>query len=87
MIHHWSISSVPKDPEPNAAPLLYWFKLVRSADGSVDFIPYLIDDNSGVGTQVLATDMNGDKLPDIVVGNKRGTFIHLHSTKQVSEAE
>ena len=38
------------DPDRNMAAVLYWFKLVRGADHSVDFIPYLIDNNSGVGT-------------------------------------
>ena len=57
--------------------MLYWFKLVRATDGSVDFVPHLIDNDSGVGTQVVATDINGDGLPDIVVGNKKGAFVHL----------
>jgi hypothetical protein len=57
--------------------VLYWFKLVRGADRSVDFVPHLIDSDSGVGTQVVARDINGDRLPDIVVGNKKGAFVHL----------
>jgi hypothetical protein len=75
------------DAEPNAPAVLYWFKLVRHADKSVDFIPYLIDDNSGIGTQVVAGDVNGDKLPDVVVGNKKGTFVFLHEVKTVSREE
>lgn len=75
------------DAEPNAAAVLYWFKLVRGKDKAVEFIPYLIDDDSGIGTQVMAGDINGDKLPDVVVGNKKGTFVHLHQAKKVSEAE
>ena len=75
------------DAEPNAPAVLYWFKLVRGADKSVDFIPYLIDDNSGVGTQVTAADLNGDHLPDIVVGNKKGTFVHIHTATKVSKEE
>ncbi len=67
------------DAEPNAAAVLYWFKLVRSANNGVDFVPQQIDDDSGVGTQVLAADVNGDTLPDIIVGNKKGTFVHIHS--------
>ena len=43
--------------------MLYWFKLARDGKGGVDFIPHRIDDDSGVGTQVVATDVNGDGLP------------------------
>lgn len=75
------------DAEPNAPAVLYWLKLVRGKDKSVDFVPYQIDDSSGIGTQVLAGNINGDKLPDIVVGNKKGTFVFLHETKKVSKAE
>ena len=69
------------DPDRNELAVLYWFKLARNGDGSVNFIPYQIDDDSGVGTQVVATDVNGDGLPDIVVGNKKGTFVHLQQKK------
>src|SRR5439155_15645488 len=72
------------DPDRNSAAVLYWFKLVRGADHSVDFVPYLIDDDSGVGTQVVAGDINGDGLPDVVVGNKKGAFIHLQQKKSVT---
>jgi hypothetical protein len=75
-----------KDAEPAAPAVLYWFKLVRQGK-DVDFIPYQVDDNSGVGTQVTAGNVNGDKLPDIVVGNKKGVFVFLHEAKKVSKAE
>jgi hypothetical protein len=75
------------DPEPNAPAVLYWFKLVRGAGGAVDFVPHLIDNDSGVGTQVVAADINGDKLPDIVVGNKKGAFVFLQERKKVSKDE
>jgi len=75
------------DAEPGAPAVLYWFKLVRHQDKSVDWIPYQIDNDSGIGTQVVAGDVNGDKLLDIVVGNKKGTFVHLHQVKQVSKEE
>ena len=75
------------DADPNAAAVLYWFKLVRGKDHTVDFIPYQIDDNSGIGTQVIAGDVNGDKNPDIVVGNKKGTFVFIQETKKVSKSE
>jgi hypothetical protein len=72
------------DPDRNDAAVLYWFKLTRGADKQVDFVPNLIDDASGVGTQVVATDINGDSLPDIVVGNKRGTFVYIHQKRSIS---
>ena len=75
------------DVEPGAPAVLYWFKLVRSPNQGVDFIPYLIDNDSGIGTQVVAGDVNGDGLPDIVVGNKKGTFVHLHSARKTTREE
>ena len=75
------------DAEPDALAVIYWFKLVRSPEGKVSWVPQFVDDDSGVGTQVLATDLNGDGEPDIVVGNKKGTFVHLHETKPVSKEE
>ena len=75
------------DAEPNAPAVLYWFKLVRGADKSVDFVPYQIDNNSGVGTQVVTGFVGNKKYPDVVVGNKMGTFVHLHTAKKVSKAE
>ena len=36
---------------------------------------------------MVAADANGDGLPDIVVGNKKGTFVHIHSKKTVSQEE
>jgi hypothetical protein len=65
------------DVEPNATPVLYWFELKREG-GKVNYLAHLIDDASGVGTQVVAGDLNGDKKPDVVVGNKRGAFVFLH---------
>jgi len=66
------------DPEPNAPAVLYWFELRRNG-GQATFIPHLVHDRSGVGTQVLATDLNGDGKIDIVAGNKQGLFVHLRN--------
>jgi len=74
------------DPGGDQAPVLYWFKLTRNAD-TAQFLPMKIDDDSGVGTQVQVGDVNGDKLPDIVVGNKKGTFVHIQSRRAVSKEE
>jgi hypothetical protein len=64
------------DADPNAPAVVYWFELKREG-GKASFVGHQIDDNSGVGTQVMAGDINGDKKPDVVVGNKRGGFVFL----------
>jgi hypothetical protein len=75
------------DPEPNAPAVLYWFRLTRGADGTVAWVPHLVDNDSGVGTQVVAGDVTGNGLPDVVVGNKKGTFLFLQERQAVSREE
>ncbi len=75
------------DPGAHEPAVLYWFKVVRGGrSGDAKFIPYLIDNDSGVGTQFVVRDLNKDQKPDIVVSNKKGTFVHLQtsSTKHSS---
>ena len=64
------------DPEPMAPAVVWWFELRREG-GSAKFIPHLIDDDSGIGTQFFVGDVNCDGKPDVVVGNKRGAFVHI----------
>ena len=56
---------------------LYWFELNR-AEGAVTWVPHLIDDASGVGTQVTVGDVTADGLTDIVVASKKGAFVFVH---------
>jgi hypothetical protein len=72
------------DVEPNAPAVLYVFRQARLPDGSTEFEPQLVDSESGVGTQLTAADIDGDGRPDILVSNKRGTFVFLTSTKSTS---
>jgi len=75
----WAHGRNGLDPESHDFPaVLYWFQLVRHANGHADFVPHLIDDDSGVGTQVVAGNIVNQKFPDIVVGNKKGTFLFKH---------
>jgi putative membrane-bound dehydrogenase-like protein len=71
-----------KDPGALEPPLLYWFRTSREGK-QIRFIPYRIDGDSGVGTQVVAGDINGDKWDDVIVGNKKGTFVFTHVAQQV----
>ena len=59
------------DPEPNEPAVLYAF-LLEAKDGKATWTAEIIDDNSGVGCQVMAADLNADKKPDIIAANKKG---------------
>jgi len=65
------------DPDPYGPAVLYWFKTVRNpkAPGGAEFRPELIHNRSGVGSTVLAVDLNKDGAMDIVTSTNRGTFI------------
>jgi len=65
------------DPGGHEPAVLYWFELRRPQKGRVEFVPYKIDDNSGVGTQFEITDLNSDGRPDIVTSNKKGVHVFL----------
>ncbi len=71
-----------KDPEPNAPAVIYWFELKRPSGQAPRFVPPAIDDASGVGTQVVARDLNGDGRPDVIVGNQKGSFVFVQSAGQ-----
>ncbi len=66
-----------KDEEPMADPVLYWFQIKRDGKGGAEFIPHLIDNDSGVGTQVTPGDIDQDGKMDVVVSNKKGVFVFL----------
>lgn len=65
-----------KDPGHSAPATLLWLEMQRSGD-SLRFIPHVIDNSSGVGTQVTVGDVNQDGLLDIVCGIKRGAYLFL----------
>jgi hypothetical protein len=71
----WWAHGPKGDADPNAPPALYWFEAKRGKDGITRFEPHEIDNDSGIGTQFVVDDVNGDKLPDIVVANKKGVFL------------
>jgi hypothetical protein len=71
------------DVEPMATPVNYAFLLRRDpkAPGGATFVSKLIDDASALGTQVVAMDVNGDKVPDVLTASKLGTFVFLTKRK------
>jgi hypothetical protein len=83
----WAHGKNGPDPDSNGAAVLYWFQLVRPAKGLAEFVPHLIDEDSGVGTEVTPGYVTDKKHPDIVVGNKKGVFLFKHEVKKVSHEE
>jgi hypothetical protein len=71
----WWAHGPKGDADPNAPAMLYWFEGSRGADGLMSFTPRVIDNDSGIGTQFVVTDVNGDRLLDVAVSNKKGTFL------------
>ena len=65
------------DPDPFGPPVLYWYRTVRNpkAPGGAEFVPELIHNQSGAGSDVFAADLNKDGLMDIVTATRFGAFI------------
>jgi hypothetical protein len=74
---YWSHLEDYTDPDPLGPPVLYWFRTVRNpkAPGGAELVPELIHNRSGVGSDVLATDLNKDGALDVVSSTRLGTFI------------
>ena len=72
------------DPDPYGPAVLYWYRTVRNpkAEGGAEFVPELIHNRSGVGSQFVVTDLNGDGSPDIVTSGPKGTFIFWNQMHQ-----
>ncbi len=66
-----------KDPGGKEAPVIYWIELTHDAQGNPTWVKHLIDDDSGVGLQVIVEDMNGDGKLDILNANKKGVIAFL----------
>ncbi|MFO0849662.1 MAG: VCBS repeat-containing protein [Gemmataceae bacterium] len=69
--------------EPGSAweARVYYLKAVKERDGYINFVPHVIDPDSGVGTQFVVADINGDGLPDVVTSNKKGVHVIVQQRK------
>ncbi|HEV2273991.1 MAG TPA: FG-GAP-like repeat-containing protein [Acidobacteriaceae bacterium] len=74
---YWSHRDDYLDPDPYGLPVLYWYRTVRNpkAPGGAEFVPELINNRSGAGSNLLAVDLNKDGAVDLVTPTRFGTFI------------
>jgi Domain of Unknown Function (DUF1080)/FG-GAP-like repeat len=74
---YWSHHEGFLDPDPYGPPVLYAYLTRRNpkAPGGAEFVPELIHNQSGAGSQILATDLNKDGVVDIVTSGVYGAFV------------
>jgi hypothetical protein len=67
------------DPDPYGAAVLYVYRTIRNkqAPGGAEFVPELVHNQSGAGSQVLAVDLNKDGVIDLVTSGELGAFAFL----------
>jgi hypothetical protein len=58
---------------------MYWYEIKKSTGSPPQFVKHKIEAgiDTGIGTQFFVGDINGDKLLDIVLSNKKGTNVLL----------
>jgi hypothetical protein len=80
---YWSHLDTQLDPDGYGPPVVYVYKTVRDpkASGGAKFVPQLVHNRSGVGSDVLADDLNKDGAVDIVTATDRGVFIYWNTPK------
>jgi putative heme-binding domain-containing protein len=65
------------DPGSDQPAVVYWFEAKRDSSGLTSYIPRVIHQQSGVGTQFWVGDLNGDDLLDVVTSNKSGVHVSV----------
>lgn len=68
------------DPGEFDTPYLYWYEFIPGP--TPKWNRHQIDDDSGVGVHVVAEDITGDGLIDVIISNKKGVFVFEQERKQ-----
>ena len=63
------------DPGAHEPAVLYWFEYKPGKMPA--WVKHEVDNDSGSGLNLVVEDINGDKLPDIIVSNKKGVHVFL----------
>ncbi|MDB5115548.1 MAG: repeat protein [Mucilaginibacter sp.] len=86
---YWSHLDSYFDPYPYCPAVLYAYITVRDkkAPGGARFVPELIHNRSGAGSDVTVADLNKDGAVDIITSTDRGTYIFWNTTKSKGKAK
>lgn len=68
-----------KNPGTHGPPLLYWYEFTPTEPF---WIAHQIDDASGAGLNIVAQDITGDGLMDIIISNFKGVFVFENQSKK-----
>jgi hypothetical protein len=67
------------DPGENEPAMLYWFEFKPGK--KPEWIRHEVDNDSGAGINFVVEDINSDKLPDIIISNKKGVYVFTQQRK------
>ncbi|RVU02818.1 DUF1080 domain-containing protein [Mucilaginibacter limnophilus] len=81
---YWSHLDSYFDPDPYGPPVVYVYKTVRDkkAPGGARFVPELVHNRSGAGSDITVGDIDKNGTIDIVTSTDRGTFIFWNKGKR-----
>jgi len=65
------------DPADHGPPVISWFTSQPDKKPKPKWTEYRIDDDSGVGLNIMSEDINGDGLVDIAIANKKGIYLFV----------
>jgi hypothetical protein len=71
----WWAHGPDGDPGSKEPATLYWLEAVDSKTDGTNFVPRIIDNESGVGLHLVVEDVNSDGLRDVISANKKGVFL------------
>lgn len=68
-----------KDPGGKDPVVMYWYEVKKKKGSAPEFIPHEIEAgrDTGIGTQFVVMDFNGDDRLDVVLSNKKGVNVLL----------
>ena len=58
---------------------------MRKSGGQVEFVPHIINNYAGIGTQISVVDMNGDKRPDVLTAQRKGAYVFFNNVTGARE--